>query len=141
MNSNQRPEPEVREVTIRRAPEGPPVTRTYRVTRHGEGRGRLEAQQTREERGGAGITITEDTMTSELTSHRAKHINHGWKVTWLPGRMLDRNQATTAMVLAERAAQGVGARDPDWPFIESWAAELGLTGAEAVSQIVEESLS
>jgi hypothetical protein len=94
MNSNQRPEPEVREVTIRRAPEGPPVTRTYRVTRHGEGRGWLEAQQTREERGGAGITITEDSMSSELTSHRAERISNGWKVTWLPGRMITRNQSS-----------------------------------------------
>jgi hypothetical protein len=56
-------------------------------------------------------------------------------VSWLPGRALDRNSAITAMILADH----VGERDLNerhrlWPFIENWAGELGLSGADAVTR-------
>ena len=39
------------------------------------------------------------------------------------GRLFTRNQAITAMVLAERLAAGYGDDDP---FVIGWRAELGL---------------
>ena len=82
------------------------------------------------------IRITDEAMTSDTTPHSARAEGDGWTVTWLPGRTLTRNQAITAMVLAERVSHG--ARDQghkDWPFIEGWAEELGLSGADAVGKI------
>jgi hypothetical protein len=56
-------------------------------------------------------------------------------VSWLPGQLLDRNAAITAMILADTAAE----RDlPEghrlWPHIQGWGAELGLTGRDAVAR-------
>jgi hypothetical protein len=83
------------------------------------------------------LTINDTTMTSDQTAHSARQApgsQHLWEVSWLPGRVLDRNSAITAMVLADST------REPDlnerhrlWPFIESWAAELGLTASDAIS--------
>jgi hypothetical protein len=85
------------------------------------------------------LTINDTTMTSDQTGHTARLTSgslHLWEVSWLPGRVLDRNSAITAMVLADHA------REPDlnerhrlWPFIEGWAAELALTGADAVDRV------
>jgi hypothetical protein len=48
---------------------------------------------------------------------------------------MDRNSAITAMTLADLAGEGeLSERHRLWPFIESWAAELGLTGSEAVDR-------
>jgi hypothetical protein len=80
-----------------------------------------------------GTTITDQLMRSTDTAHTAKHTDAGWEVTWLPGRVLDRNQAVTAMTIASYVGRGVGLHDdPVWPHIEGWAAELGLTGPRAV---------
>jgi hypothetical protein len=84
----------------------------------------------------SGIAINDTTMTSPDTPHTATTTGGGWKVSWLPGRTLDRNQATTAMVIASIVG-GRGAdlsEDPIWPFLESWAAELGLSGPDAVAR-------
>jgi hypothetical protein len=54
-------------------------------------------------------------------------------VSWLPGQILDRNSALTAMTLAEIA--GTGDLKPGhrlWPAVESWSAELGMS-APAIS--------
>jgi hypothetical protein len=48
---------------------------------------------------------------------------HGWMVSGLPRRLLTRDQAITAMVLAERLAAGYG--DDDL-FVIGWREELGL---------------
>jgi hypothetical protein len=81
-------------------------------------------------------TITDDQMTAESSMHYAKRTDEGWLVSWLPGRLVSRNQATTAMVLAEYVGYGVtGPQDKRWAFIESWAAELGISGADAVGEI------
>jgi hypothetical protein len=78
-------------------------------------------------------TITDTLMRSTDTAHTAKHIGTGWEVTWLPGRVLDRNQAVTAMTIAAYVGRGIGLHDdPVWPHIEGWAAELDLTGPRAV---------
>jgi hypothetical protein len=46
-----------------------------------------------------------------------------WIVSGLPHRLFNRNQAITAMVLAERVAAGFGDDDP---FVIGWREELGL---------------
>ena len=79
------------------------------------------------------IGITNDQMTCNTTGHTAHRGEAGWQVSWLPGRTLTRNQATTAMVFGEAAGRGPQPGDRVWPFIEGWAAELDLpSGAEAV---------
>ena len=84
------------------------------------------------------LTINDSTMTSDQNAHAARLApgsEHLWEVSWLPGRALDRNSAITAMTLADVT----GGHDLDeqhhmWPFIEGWAAELGLTGSDAINQ-------
>ena len=46
-----------------------------------------------------------------------------WIVSGLPGGLFDRNQAITAMVLAERLVAGY---DDDDLFVIGWREELGL---------------
>jgi hypothetical protein len=82
------------------------------------------------------LTIHDTTMTSDQTAHAARHApsRNGWEVSWLPGRTLDRNSAITAMILADTAAdKNVCEGHRLWPHIQGWAAELGLTGPEAVA--------
>ena len=81
------------------------------------------------------ITITDTDMTSDQSPHAARLTGGGWEATWLPGRALTRNQAITAMTLAEAAAPGAG--DRVRLFIDGWAAELGLAGADALARITE----
>jgi hypothetical protein len=87
----------------------------------------------------SGIRITGTSMTSPATPHTAAATADGWEVSWLPGRTLTRNQATTAMVIANIVGgKGVGlADDPIWPHLDNWAAELGLSGADAVARVSE----
>ena len=84
------------------------------------------------------LTINDATMTSDQTVHTARLApgsQHLWEVSWLPGQALDRNSAITAMVLADLASErDLNERHRLWPFIESWADELGLTGSNAVNQ-------
>jgi hypothetical protein len=76
-------------------------------------------------------------MTSPATPHTATATGDGWQVSWLPGRTLTRNQATTAMVIANIVGgRGVSlSDDPTWPFLDNWAAELGLSGPDAVARV------
>ena len=87
------------------------------------------------------LTISDTTMTSDQTAHTAQKAlgrQHLWEVSWLPGRALDRNSAITAMVLADHAGEpDLNERHRLWPFIQSWAAELGLTGSDAISRASE----
>ena len=84
------------------------------------------------------LTINDTTMTSDQTAHTARQASgsqHLWEVSWLPGRVMDRNSAITAMTLADLTGEGeLNERHRLWPFIESWAAELGLTGSDAVDR-------
>jgi hypothetical protein len=83
------------------------------------------------------VTITDTTMTSDQTAHTARQARsgHGWEVSWLPGQILDRNTAITAMTLAETASE------PElheghrlWPHVQGWAEELGLTAPDAITR-------
>ena len=82
------------------------------------------------------LTINDTTMTSDQTAHAARQApgpQHGWEVSWLPGQILDRNTAITAMILADTAAEeDLHEGHRLWPHIQSWAAELGLTGPDAI---------
>jgi hypothetical protein len=61
--------------------------------------------------------------TAEFRSHAAVDGRGAWIVPSYPGRLFTRNQAITAMVLAERLAAGYGDDDP---FVIGWRQELGL---------------
>src|SRR6266852_8842139 len=83
------------------------------------------------------LTITGTTMTSGQTAHTARLVpgRDGWEVSWLPGRILDRNTAITAMTVAATAGEGeLHEGHRLWPFVQSWAAELGLTGPDAIAR-------
>ena len=84
------------------------------------------------------VTITDATMASDQTAHAARLARgsqHLWEVSWLPGRALDRNSAITAMTLADSAGEhDLNEQHHLWPFIQGWAAELGLTGADAINR-------
>jgi hypothetical protein len=85
------------------------------------------------------LTINDTTMTSDQSAHMARRTpgsQHLWEVSWLPGRGLDRNGAITAMVLADQSGErDLNEKHRLWPFIEGWAAELGLTGSDAISRV------
>ena len=86
------------------------------------------------------LTINDTTMTSDHSGHTARQSSSGWEVSWLPGHTLDRNTAITAMILAEEAGKGeVYEGHRMWPFIEGWAAELGLTGHDAITRAAQPS--
>jgi hypothetical protein len=83
------------------------------------------------------LTINDTAMTSDHSAHTARHApdRHGWEVSWLPGQILDRNTAVTAMTLADTAAgRDLHDRHRLWPHIQSWAGELGLTAPEAIAR-------
>jgi len=83
------------------------------------------------------LTIQDDSISSDNARHTARLVpghEHVWHVSWLPGRLVDRNSAITAMVLADLAAtDNVHAEHQLWPHIQSWAAELGLTAPDAIA--------
>ena len=87
------------------------------------------------------VTINDTTMTSDQTAHTARQAlgsQHLREVSWLPGRALDRNSAITAMTLADHASEpDLNERHQLWPFIENWAAELGLTGSDATNRATQ----
>ena len=61
--------------------------------------------------------------TARYSAHAAADGQGAWIVSGLPPRVFTRDQAITAMVLAERLAAGYGDNDP---FIVGWREELGL---------------
>ena len=82
------------------------------------------------------LTINDTTMTSDHSTHTARHTpdRDGWEVSWLPGQILDRNAAVTAMTLADITAErDLHDRHRLWPHIQGWAGELGLTAPEALA--------
>ena len=85
------------------------------------------------------LTIYDAAMTSDQTAHTARLApgsQHLWEVSWLPGGALDRNSAITAMTLADLTGEpDLNERHQLWPFIQGWAAELGLTGSDAVDRV------
>jgi len=85
-----------------------------------------------------GTKISDSEMSSDQTRHTARTADGGWTVSWLPGRVLTRDQAITAMTIAEVVAMHEwtidGGADPIWLHVDSWAAELGISGPHAVAE-------
>ena len=61
--------------------------------------------------------------TADFREHAAANGHGAWIVSCHQGRLFTRNQAITAMVLAERLAAGYGDDDP---FVIGWREELSL---------------
>jgi hypothetical protein len=61
--------------------------------------------------------------TARYSSQATADGQGAWMVSGLPRRLFSRDQAITAMVLAERLAAGYGDDDP---FVIGWREELGL---------------
>ena len=89
--------------------------------------------------------ITNTEMTSDQTRHTATAWPVPgeptlWSVTWLPGRALTRDQAITALTIAEVIGGHDVIGDPLhaghrlWPHLDSWAAELGISGPRALAE-------
>lgn len=56
-------------------------------------------------------------------------------MSWLPGQILTRNSAVTAMILADTTVgRDIRESHRNWPYIQGWAAELGLTAPEAIAR-------
>jgi hypothetical protein len=76
------------------------------------------------------LRITEEQITSDLTTVRAVHVGDCWRVFGHPDLTdsadLDRNAAITAMTLAEVYAQDPPKDDRIWLFVEAWREELDL---------------
>ena len=87
------------------------------------------------------LTINDTTMTSDQTAHTARRAvgsQHLWEVSWLPGQVLDRNSAITAMVLADQVGEpDLNERHRLWPHVRGWAGELGLTASDAVTRVTQ----
>ena len=85
------------------------------------------------------VSIREHKMSSSHSRHTARLVTdtqYTWEVSWLPGRDLNRNQAVTAMVLADTTADSdVHSGHRLWPHIEVWAAELGMSGSQALGRV------
>lgn len=93
-----------------------------------------------------GTTISDTEMSSDETRHTAAVVPGAvveggptaWSVSWLPGRLLLRNQAITAMTIAEVVAVHADELADNgnrwWLHIDGWAAELGLSGPHAVAE-------
>jgi hypothetical protein len=83
-----------------------------------------------------GVEINDRGMRSTTSGHTAQRLAAGgWVLSWLPGRVLTRNQAVSGLLLADTAGDGLEPGDSRWPSLDSWAQELGLSGPEAVVRV------
>ena len=93
------------------------------------------------------LTITDKMIRSASTPHTAElhHFEAGdaWRVSWLPSRLLTHSQAAAAMELADAVGKIPADCDPSvyddqfWSRVDAWAAELGITGPDAVVRASE----
>jgi hypothetical protein len=87
------------------------------------------------------MTVTDQKIVSSATVHRAHRFGAGWRVSWLPGRPLTREQAISAMRAAETVATMVSEEakcdHPLWSLLDSVSADLGLSGPEVMVRVTE----
>jgi hypothetical protein len=87
------------------------------------------------------VRIGDYKMSSSRSRHTARLAPGGqyaWEVSWLPGRHLNRDEAVTAMVIADATASGdVCPGHRAWPHVQGWAAELGMTAPQALDRVAE----
>jgi len=79
--------------------------------------------------------ITDTSMSSTSTDHTARrtHPTGQWRVSWLPRRLLTRNEAVTAMTIAEVIASRPAPDSRIWSAVKAWAAELDLSTDEVAA--------
>ena len=85
------------------------------------------------------LTINDDIMTSDQSPHTARQVpgqRHRWEVSWLPGQVLDRDTAITAMTLADIAATGDIFIDGDLTYGPPTSCPAAATGLEADDAVV-----
>jgi len=94
------------------------------------------------------LTITDRMIRSAYTRHTATAWPVSgeptlWTVSWLPGRNLTRDQAQSAMGIAEAVGRIPADAGPEawtaslWEHLDSQAAVLGLSGPGAVVQVTD----
>ncbi|MEU8402707.1 hypothetical protein AB0C28_46620 [Nonomuraea sp. NPDC048892] len=76
------------------------------------------------------LSITDTHMTSDACPNVAELRGDRWSVTGYPGRTFDRNQAITAMLLAEVRTQRPFPEDRIELLTATWRTELGITEAD-----------
>ncbi|MEU7839256.1 hypothetical protein [Nonomuraea sp. NPDC049129] len=69
-------------------------------------------------------------MTSDDCPNVAELLAGGWTVTGYPGRLFDRNQAITAMLLAELLALTLPTNERLALLAGCWRTELGISEAD-----------
>lgn len=82
------------------------------------------------------LTVGTIAIFSEATPHTASRqsaLHDQWTVTWLGARLLDRNEAITAMSLA--AEPNPTPANREWSFLEGLAEELDLDLPRALALI------
>lgn len=81
-------------------------------------------------------TVVSSTATRHLAWANAAET--AWFVTYLGVRLVNRDQAVTAVTLAELVDAGAsGPKHRDWPLLAGLASELGITADDAVRLIKE----
>lgn len=88
------------------------------------------------------LRINEAHMSSSITGHTARRTigTTTWSVSWLGHRQLTRNEAVTALTLAELVSADVGTpQHKRWPLLQGLATELNLHPATAICLIREKS--
>lgn len=86
------------------------------------------------------IHIGADRMTGKASAHSASRVSapgdpEVWRASWLPHRWLTRNEAITAMVLAETLATPGRPDRRTSAAVAAWAAELDLTPAAVTAYL------
>lgn len=91
------------------------------------------------------LATTDTLITSDRTLHLAcarvpGNPDEGWQVSWLPGAVVGRGTALTAMTLADLASEDgavtlTSTDDPRWPETDALAGELGLSGPAAIAGV------
>ncbi|MEU8364367.1 hypothetical protein AB0C27_50950 [Nonomuraea sp. NPDC048882] len=74
--------------------------------------------------------MTDTHMTSDNCPNVAELRDGRWSITGYPGRTFDRNQAITAMLLAELLTRRPFPQDRTELLAACWRAELGITEAD-----------
>lgn len=67
-------------------------------------------------------------MCSSETGHEAREDADGWRVSWLPDRVLTRDGAVTALMLVElyRALALLPETHSRWRLARMWESEIGV---------------
>jgi hypothetical protein len=85
-----------------------------------------------------GLTSLPDGITSDGTTHTARpaaDIKYLWEASWLPGRRVTRDDAVTAMPLADLVGPDTNSGHRLWARMEAGVRELGVSAPEALDRL------